>query len=79
MPQSLAQILVHIVFSTQSRYKFLADYEIRQSATASMTTQKSRQDSPGRPGAVLLLLKGHVENGIKSPDDRGSFFGRTGT
>lgn len=39
-----------------------------------MTTQKSRQDSPGRPGAVFLLLKGHVTNCIKSPDHRGSLF-----
>ena len=36
MAQSLAQILLHLVFSTKSRYKFLVDLQIRRSATADM-------------------------------------------
>jgi putative transposase len=46
MAQSLAQILLHIVFSTQSRYKFLADYEIRRQMHAYLTTVFRTYRSP---------------------------------
>ncbi|MBZ5536701.1 MAG: hypothetical protein LAO31_12165 [Acidobacteriia bacterium] len=46
MAQSLAQILLHLVFSTQSRYKFLAEYDIRKEMLAYLTTVFRTYKSP---------------------------------
>ena len=46
MPQSLAKILVHIVFSTKNRTPWLRDEGIRKELHAYMTTVLQTMDSP---------------------------------
>jgi putative transposase len=46
MAQSLAQILLHIVFSTKARYKFLVDLEIRHQMHAYLATVFRTYKSP---------------------------------
>jgi putative transposase len=46
MSQSLAQILVHIIFSTKSRYKFLSDFEVRHQMHAYLATVFRTYQSP---------------------------------
>lgn len=46
MAQSLAQILLHLVFSTKARYKFLADPEIRGQMHAYLTAVFKTYKSP---------------------------------
>lgn len=57
MPQSLAKILVHIIFSTKERFKFLVDEQIRQEMHAYLHTVFKAFDSP-------TLLVGGVEDHI---------------
>src|SRR5262245_22177961 len=46
MPQSLANVLVHIVFSTKDRYPFLRDKTVRHELHAYLTTQLQSLDCP---------------------------------
>ena len=46
MAQSLAQILLHIIFSTKKRHKFLSDPPVRQQIHAYLTTVFKSYHSP---------------------------------
>jgi putative transposase len=46
MPQSLAKVLVHLVFSTKNRYPFLADKEIRDEVHAYLGGTCNELDCP---------------------------------
>ena len=46
MPQSLAKVLVHIVFSTKSRYPFLAEKNIRDEMHAYLGGTCNNLDCP---------------------------------
>jgi putative transposase len=46
MPQSLVQIYVHIVFSTQGRAPFLTDREVREDLHSYMSGICTNQESP---------------------------------
>lgn len=46
MPQSLARIYVHIIFSTKNRQRFLLEEDIPKAA---MQRRTRSRDSPGHP------------------------------
>jgi putative transposase len=66
MPQSLAQIHLHLVFSTKNRYPFQLDHQYRDAMHAYLATVCSTMESPSlRVGGVadhvhLLVSFGRV-------------------
>ena len=57
MPQSLAKVLVHIIFSTKDRYGFLKDEALRHEMYAYLATVLREYDSPS---LVIGGVQDHV-------------------
>ena len=53
MPQSLSNVLIHLVFSTKHRYPFLRDPALRETMTAYLIGTLKKLDCPSlRVGVV---------------------------
>jgi len=48
MPQSLAQVLIHVIFSTKNRMPFLVDTEFRKEMHAYLATITKAYESPAQ-------------------------------
>ncbi|MGB7624274.1 MAG: hypothetical protein WBN92_18155 [Terriglobia bacterium] len=59
MAQSLKQILLHLVFSTKLRYKFLVDLQIRRQIHAYLATVFRTYKSPSLEGGAPQTISMH--------------------
>ena len=62
MPQSLARVLVHIVFSTKNRFPFLSDNDLRNEMHAYLGGTYNKLDCPvvtvgGTAGHIHILCR----------------------
>ena len=65
MPQSFAQIYLHIVFSTKTRQRFLIADQLREQLHAYIVGICKNQDSP----TIIVGGTENTEAGLRIPDD----------
>jgi len=59
MPQSLSNVLVHLVFSTKERHPFLADSTLRVAAQRYLTRQEAHHCRVSFQDELRTLLDRH--------------------